>query len=127
MSRIKAKRIKGGANFHLTYDVAITHLSFGREFIKAIKSKQVVSQEAKQKQYLVQQVKQDRITRMNPGEGRTEAACGGTADQRDEGDRGKLGKGDAENRKDDFTCNVGRGWRIGSTCEGMDSAGLVIQ
>ena len=46
-SRIKAKLIKRGANFHLTLDdVAIIHLNFGQEFMKAIKLKQVVSQEA---------------------------------------------------------------------------------
>jgi prohibitin 1 len=40
LSRIKAKLIKRGANFHLTLDdVAITHLMFGREFMKAIKPK----------------------------------------------------------------------------------------
>ena len=74
-SRIKANLIKDGVNFHLTLDnVAITHLTFGREFMKAIKSKQVVSQEADRKQYLVQRADQERIASMNRAEGKVEAA-----------------------------------------------------
>ena len=44
VSWIKAELIKHGVNFHLTLDdVAITHLTFGREFMKDIKPKQMVS------------------------------------------------------------------------------------
>ena len=51
-SEIKADLIKRGVNFHLTLnDTAITHLTFGREFMKAIEFKQVARQEAEQKQY----------------------------------------------------------------------------
>ena len=49
-SRIKNALIKRGANFHLTLDnVAITHLTFGWEFMKAIESKQSASQEVERK------------------------------------------------------------------------------
>ena len=48
-SWIKAELIKRGANFHLTLDdVAITHLTSGRAFMKPIKSKQVTSKKAEQ-------------------------------------------------------------------------------
>ena len=57
-SEIKADLIKRGVNFHLTLnDTAITHLTFGREFMKAIKSQQVTSQEAERKHYFVQRTK----------------------------------------------------------------------
>ena len=70
-SRIKAELIKRGANFHLTLDdVAITHLNFGQEFMKAIESKQVASQEAERKQYLVQRAEQERIASVTRTGGR---------------------------------------------------------
>merc|ERR1712137_590596 len=44
--RIKQELMKRARHFHLTLDdVAITHLTFGREFMRAIESKQVASQE----------------------------------------------------------------------------------
>jgi hypothetical protein len=65
-------------NFHLTLDdVAITHLNFGREFIKAIESKQVASQdcqEAERKQYLVQRAEQERIASVTRTGGDAEAS-----------------------------------------------------
>jgi len=74
-SRIKNELIKRGANFHLTLDdVAITHLTFGREFMKAIESKQVASQEAERKQYVVQRAEQERIASVTRAQGEAEAA-----------------------------------------------------
>ena len=74
-SRIKAKLIKRGANLHLTLDdVAITHLTFGRDFTKAIESKQVTSHEAERKPYFAQQDNQERIASMTGAEGAADTA-----------------------------------------------------
>eukprot|EP00585_Thalassiosira_rotula_P002720 CAMPEP_0196141684 /NCGR_PEP_ID=MMETSP0910-20130528/10211_1 /TAXON_ID=49265 /ORGANISM="Thalassiosira rotula, Strain GSO102" /LENGTH=262 /DNA_ID=CAMNT_0041402871 /DNA_START=56 /DNA_END=840 /DNA_ORIENTATION=+ len=74
-NRIKSELIKRGAHFHLTLDdVAITHLTFGREFMKAIESKQVASQEAERQQYVVQRAEQERIANVTRAEGEAEAA-----------------------------------------------------
>jgi len=74
-ARIKEELIKRGAHFHLTLDdVAITHLTFGREFMKAIESKQVASQEAERQQYVVQRAEQERIANVTRAEGEAEAA-----------------------------------------------------
>jgi len=74
-NRIKAELIKRGAHFHLMLDdVAITHLTFGREFMKAIESKQVASQEAERQQYVVMRAEQERIANVTRAEGEAEAA-----------------------------------------------------
>ncbi|KAK1747925.1 prohibitin family protein [Skeletonema marinoi] len=74
-NRIKTELIKRGAHFHLTLDdVAITHLTFGREFMRAIESKQVAFQEAERQQYVVQRAEQERIASVTRAEGEAEAA-----------------------------------------------------
>jgi prohibitin 1 len=74
-SRIKQELIKRGAHFHLTLDdVAITHLTFGREFMKAIEQKQVAYQEAERQQYVVLKAEQERIASVTRAEGEAEAA-----------------------------------------------------
>ena len=67
-----AKRAKA---FHLEFDdVAITHLTFGREFMSAIESKQVASQEAERQQWVVKRAEQERIAVVTRAEGEAEAA-----------------------------------------------------
>merc|ERR1712127_354906 len=46
----------------------------GREFMKAIESKQVASQEAERQQYVVQRAEQERIANVTRAEGEAEAA-----------------------------------------------------
>ncbi|GKY90308.1 hypothetical protein MPSEU_000004800 [Mayamaea pseudoterrestris] len=73
--RIKAEMIKRAAHFHLTLDdVAITHLTFGREFTKAIESKQVAQQEAERQQWVVEKAEQERQAAVTRAEGEAEAA-----------------------------------------------------
>merc|ERR1711957_558244 len=55
-------------------DVAITHLTFGREFMKAIESKQVASQEAERQQWVVKRAEQERQAVVMRAEGEAEAA-----------------------------------------------------
>lgn len=73
--RIKAEMLKRAKNFHLIFDdVAITHLTFGREFMKAIEAKQVASQEAERQQWVVKKAEQERQAVVTRAEGEAEAA-----------------------------------------------------
>jgi prohibitin 1 len=75
-SRIKAELQKRAAHFHLTLDdVAITHLTFGREFMRAIESKQVASQEAERQQWVVKKAEQERQAVVTRAQGEAEAAA----------------------------------------------------
>lgn len=74
--KIKSEIIKRARNFHLTLDdVAITHLTFGKEFMRAIESKQVASQEAERQQYVVMKAEQERQAVVTRAEGEAEAAA----------------------------------------------------
>jgi len=73
--RIKSEMMKRGEHFHLTLDdVAITHLTFGREFMTAIEAKQVASQEAERQQWVVKRAEQERQAVVTRAEGEAEAA-----------------------------------------------------
>jgi len=74
-ARIKKELLKRAEHFHLTLDdVAITHLTFGREFMKAIEAKQVASQEAERQQWVVKKAEQERQAVVIRAEGEAEAA-----------------------------------------------------
>jgi len=73
--RIKSEMTKRAEHFHLTLDdVAITHLTFGREFMTAIEAKQVASQEAERQQWVVKRAEQERQAVVTRAEGEAEAA-----------------------------------------------------
>jgi len=73
--RIKSEMMKRAEHFHLTLDdVAITHLTFGREFMTAIEAKQVASQEAERQQWVVKRAEQERQAVVTRAEGEAEAA-----------------------------------------------------
>jgi len=74
-ARIREELEKRAAQFHLTLDdVSITHLTFGREFMKAIEAKQVASQEAERQQWVVKKAEQERKAVVTRAEGEAEAA-----------------------------------------------------
>ena len=74
-ARIKSEMMKRARTFHLEFDdVAITHLTFGREFMNAIEAKQVASQEAERQQWVVKRAEQERIAVVTRAEGEAEAA-----------------------------------------------------
>lgn len=73
--RIKKAMIERARTFHLEFDdVAITHLTFGREFMNAIEAKQVASQEAERQQWVVKRAEQERQAVVTRAEGEAEAA-----------------------------------------------------
>jgi len=66
---------KRAETFHLQLDdVAITHLTFGTEFAKAIEFKQVAQQDAERSKFIVQKAEQEKRARVIEAEGEAEAA-----------------------------------------------------
>lgn len=55
-------------------DVSITHLTYGKEFAKAIEEKQVAEQEAERQKFIVQKAEQERQATVIKSEGDAEAA-----------------------------------------------------
>lgn len=73
--RIRSELVKRALHFHLDLDdVAITHLTFGKEFMRAIESKQVASQEAERQAFVVKKADQERMAVVTRAEGEAEAA-----------------------------------------------------
>jgi len=63
------------ANFKIIMeDVAITHLSFGSEFTRAIEFKQVAQQDAERAKFVVEKAEQERQAAIIRAEGESEAA-----------------------------------------------------
>jgi prohibitin 1 len=74
-NRIKVEMSKRARHFHLQLDdVSVTHLTFGREFMKAIEAKQVASQEAERQRWVVEKAEQERQAVVTRAEGEAEAA-----------------------------------------------------
>merc|ERR1712070_639809 len=55
-------------------DVSITHLTYGKEFAKAIEEKQVAEQDAERQKFIVQKSEQERQATIIRSEGEAEAA-----------------------------------------------------
>mmetsp|Transcript_313 Transcript_313/g.461 ORF Transcript_313/g.461 Transcript_313/m.461 type:complete len:276 (-) Transcript_313:50-877(-) len=73
--RVREELTRRARFFNLILDdVSITHLTFGREFTKAIENKQVAQQEAERQVYLVQRAEQERQAAVIRAEGEAEAA-----------------------------------------------------
>lgn len=73
--RIRSGLAKRANQFHLILDdVAITHLSFGREFARAIEEKQVAQQDAERQAYVVKKAEQEKLASVIRAEGDAEAA-----------------------------------------------------
>lgn len=73
--QIRRDLIKRAAQFHLILDdVSITHLTFGKEFARAIENKQVAQQEAERQQWVVEKADQERKAAVIRAEGEATAA-----------------------------------------------------
>jgi len=73
---IRDKLGKRAASFGLLLDdVSLTHLTFGKEFARAIENKQVAQQEAETQLYHVQRADQERRAAVIRAEGEAEAAA----------------------------------------------------
>lgn len=73
--QIRTELIKRASQFHLILDdVSITHLTFGKEFARAIEMKQVAQQEAERQGWLVAKADQERKAAVIRAEGEADAA-----------------------------------------------------
>jgi prohibitin 1 len=72
---IREAIVKRARSFHILMDdVSITHLTYGKEFARAIEEKQVAEQQAEQQKYFVQKAEQERQATVIRSEGEAEAA-----------------------------------------------------
>lgn len=72
---IKKELTQRAQDFNIILDdVAITELTFGREYTAAVESKQVAQQEAQRAQFIVERAKQERQQKVVMAEGEAEAA-----------------------------------------------------
>lgn len=56
-ARIREELIKRAGEFNiLLEDVSLTHLTFGREFTKAVEEKQIAQQDAERAKFIVEKV-----------------------------------------------------------------------
>eukprot|EP00741_Cyanophora_paradoxa_P000411 tig00000404_g402.t1 len=73
--KIKEALTQRASDFNVIVDdVAITHLSFGKEFTTAIEAKQVAQQEAERSKFVVMKAEQERQAAVIRAEGESEAA-----------------------------------------------------
>jgi prohibitin 1 len=74
-AQIYSQLLKRTSDFNVILDdVSITHLTFGREFARAIENKQVAQQEAETQAYLVLKADQERKAAIIRAEGEADAA-----------------------------------------------------
>jgi len=74
-TEIREAIVKRAAQFNILIDdVAITHLTYGKEFAKAIEEKQVAEQDAERQKFIVQKSEQEQQATIIRAEGEAEAA-----------------------------------------------------
>merc|ERR1712079_22724 len=74
-ARVHQELVTRAAQFGLILDdIAITHLTFGREFTQAVEQKQVAQQEAEKARFLVEKAEQVKMAAVINAEGDSEAA-----------------------------------------------------
>lgn len=72
---VRESLIRRARDFNIVLDdVAITHLSYGAEFSKAVEQKQVAQQEAERSKFVVAKAEQERRAAIIRAEGESEAA-----------------------------------------------------
>ena len=73
--RIRADLLKRAQEFNISLeDVSITHMTFGKEFTKAVEEKQIAQQEAERARFIVEKAEQERQANVIRAEGEAEAA-----------------------------------------------------
>ncbi|KAK1262985.1 hypothetical protein QJS04_geneDACA011861 [Acorus gramineus] len=72
---VRNSLVKRAADFNIILDdVAITHLSYGTEFSRAVEQKQVAQQEAERSKYVVMKAEQEKRAAVIRAEGESESA-----------------------------------------------------
>jgi prohibitin 1 len=74
-NRIRNDLLKRAGEFNIALeDVSITHMTFGKEFTKAVEEKQIAQQEAERARFIVEKAEQERQANVIRAEGEAEAA-----------------------------------------------------
>jgi prohibitin 1 len=74
-NRIRTELTKRAQEFNIALeDVSITHMTFGKEFTKAVEEKQIAQQEAERARFIVEKAEQERQANVIRAEGEAEAA-----------------------------------------------------
>ncbi|KAH0611177.1 uncharacterized protein H6S33_011604 [Morchella sextelata] len=74
-NRIRADLLKRAQEFNIALeDVSITHMTFGREFTKAVEQKQIAQQDAERARFIVEKAEQERQASVIRAEGEAESA-----------------------------------------------------
>jgi prohibitin 1 len=73
--RIRSDLTRRAAEFNIALeDVSITHMTFGREFTKAVEQKQIAQQDAERARFIVEKAEQERQANVIRAEGEAESA-----------------------------------------------------
>ncbi|KAI3406151.1 PHB1 [Candida oxycetoniae] len=74
-ARIRQELSRRAKEFNIELeDVSITHMTFGREFTKAVEQKQIAQQDAERSKYLVEKAEQEKKASIIRAEGEAESA-----------------------------------------------------
>lgn len=74
-ARIRQELSRRAAEFNIELeDVSITHMTFGREFTKAVEKKQIAQQDAERSKFLVERAEQEKKAAIIRAEGEAESA-----------------------------------------------------
>ena len=74
-NRIRSDLLLRAAEFNIALeDCSITHMTFGKEFTKAVEDKQIAQQEAERARFIVEKAEQERQASVIRAEGESEAA-----------------------------------------------------
>ena len=72
---IRSELLKRAQEFNIQLeDVSITHMTFGREFTKAVEQKQIAQQDAERARFIVERAEQERQANVIRAEGEAESA-----------------------------------------------------
>jgi len=74
-NRIRTDLLRRAQEFNINLeDVSITHMTFGKEFTRAVEEKQIAQQEAERARFIVEKAEQERQANVIKAEGDAEAA-----------------------------------------------------
>lgn len=74
-ARIRTDLLKRASEFNIALeDVSITHMTFGKEFTKAVEQKQIAQQDAERSRFIVEKAEQERQANVIRAEGEAESA-----------------------------------------------------
>ncbi|KAL9102297.1 MAG: hypothetical protein Q9163_002542 [Psora crenata] len=74
-NRIRTDLLRRASEFNIALeDVSITHMTFGKEFTRAVEQKQIAQQDAERSRFIVEKAEQERQANVIRAEGESESA-----------------------------------------------------